>query len=463
MADFIDDAKIQKILEKNRNPSRERVLSILRRSRDLKGLTPEETAALLQCDEGPLVKAMFATAQYIKEQIYGNRLVMFAPLYVTNICRNNCLYCGFRADNKELKRKQLSMEEIRKETEMLVGQGHKRLLLVAGEDQNTSGMDYVEKTIKTVYDTRVGNGSIRRLNVNVAPLSVNDFIRLKKTGIGTYQLFQETYHHDTYKKMHPSGPKADYAWRIYAMDRAMEAGIDDVGIGALLGLYDYRFEVLAMLYHSMHLEEKFGVGPHTISVPRLKPALNAPLANDIPYPVSDHDFKKLVAIIRIAVPYTGIILSTRESAELRDGVFELGISQISAGSRTNPGAYVESCEHAPDSEQFSITDTRTQLQVIKDVIKKGFFPSFCTACYRVGRTGKDFMDFAKPGEIKNFCIPNCILTFKEYLIDYADEDLKEEGEALIEEELESIPSAAVREKTIQKLAMLEQGQRDLYF
>jgi 2-iminoacetate synthase len=460
---FIDEKKIEKLLQESKDPLKEKVLSVIEKALKSKGLTPEETAVLLQCEDKTLLEKMFAAARKIKEGIYGNRLVLFAPLYVTNICINNCLYCGFRRDNKELVRKQLSMEEIRMEVEALLKQGHKRTLLLTGEDPVTSNIKYVEDAIKTVYSVKVGNGSIRRVNVNIAPLTTEDFKRLKAAGIGTYQLFQETYHPETYKKMHPSGPKANYEWRLYVMDRAMKAGIDDVGIGALFGLYDYRFEVLALLYHCLHLEEKFGVGPHTISVPRIESALNAPLAENVPCKVSNDEFKKIVAIIRMAVPYTGMILSTREVPPFRDEVIEVGISQISAGSRTNPGAYSEMTGHAPDSEQFNVADTRTMPEIIKEQIRRGFLPSFCTACYRSGRTGDDFMKFAKTGEIKNFCLPNCLLTFKEYLLDYGDDELRDMGGKMILSELQKITDSRIKEKTIEKLAMLESGKRDLYF
>lgn len=460
---FIDEEKIQRILDDNNNPSREKVLKIIEKARELKGLTPEETAALLQCKDNDILENVFEAARFVKESIYGKRLVLFAPLYLTNICTNNCLYCAFRRDNKELVRKQLNMEEIKKEVELLVDQGQKRLLVVAGEDPKTSSLEYVKKAIETIYEIKKGNGEIRRVNVNIAPMGVEDFEKLKKIGIGTYQIFQETYHKETYKEMHPSGLKANYDWRLSAMDRAMQAGIDDVGIGVLFGLYDFKFEVLALLYHAMHLEEKYGVGPHTISVPRIEPALNAPAANNIPAAVSNEDFKKLVAVLRLAVPYTGIILTTREAPPFRDEVFKVGISQISAGSRTNPGAYNEQGEHFPESEQFHLGDTRTLAQVTKDIGKEGFYPSFCTACYRLGRTGEDFMSFAKCGKIKDFCLPNCIMTFKEYLLDYADEEMKRIGEEIIKKEVEEISDELIKGKTKEKLSELEEGKRDLYF
>ncbi|MFC1570293.1 [FeFe] hydrogenase H-cluster radical SAM maturase HydG [Candidatus Omnitrophota bacterium] len=462
MKSFIDETKIENILRERKDPPSQEVSDIIERALHLEGLTLEETAALLQCEDDNLIEKIFDAARDIKESIYGNRLVLFAPLYVNNYCVNNCLYCGFRRDNKDLKRIKLDLDEIKDEVESLEDQGHKRILLVAGEDPSCSNMDALEDIIGAIYKAKKGKGVIRRVNVNVAPLSTEDFRRLKKTAIGTYQLFQETYHPETYKKMHPEGPKNDYSWRLYAMDRAQEAGIDDVGIGVLFGLYDYKFEVMALLAHSFHLEEEFGVGPHTISVPRLQPAFNTPLSENVPHPLTDKDFKKLVAVIRLAVPYTGIILSTREPKTLRDELFDLGVSQISAGSRTKPGAYAED-EETDDGGQFYLHDTRTQLQIVKDMLKKGVFPSFCTACYRTGRTGKDFMDLAKPGDIKNYCLPNCILTFKEYVLDYGDDELKEKADGVIDKEVEKIPSPQVREKTKENLKKLESGERDMFF
>ncbi len=463
MRTFIDEREIENLLDSHRNPDPNNAREVIEKSNGLNGLCPEDVAVLLDCQDKDVIEYLFETARSIKEEIYGNRLVLFAPLYLSNICVNNCLYCGFRSDNKDLRRRCLDMEEIKREVEILESEGHKRLLLVSGEANGASDLPYIEEAIKTVYLTRHASGSIRRVNVNIAPLTIDGFKRLKEAGIGTYQLFQETYHRASYKKMHPSGPKSDYQWRLYTMDRAYRAGIDDVGIGVLFGLYDYRFEVIALLSHCLHLEKEFGVGPHTISIPRVKPAMNAPLANTIPYPVSDEDFKKLVAIIRLAVPYAGMILSTREPAPLRDEIFGLGISQISAGSRTNPGAYSEHRGHAPESEQFYIEDTRTQLEVIKDILKEGFFPSFCTACYRAGRTGRDFMVLAKPGDIKNFCLPNCILTFKEYVLDYGDKMLQEEAGGIIQRELNEMTDGFVKEKTVVKIKRLEEGERDLYF
>jgi len=455
---FIDEEKINKCLENAKNATADEAREVLEKARELKGLSLEEAAILLQAEDKDVLAELLLTARWVKEAIYGKRLVIFAPLYLTNECVNNCLYCAFRKDNKTLVRKTLSLVEIRKEVEVLLDRGHKRILLVAGE---SGGVDYVEKAIETVYTTKKGRGEIRRVNVNVAPLSVDDFRRLKAQGIGTYQLFQETYHFETYKMVHPSGPKADFLWRLYAMDRAQEAGIDDVGIGVLFGLYDFKFEVLALLMHAAHLEEKFGVGPHTISVPRLKPAQGAPLSFNPPSPVSDSDFKKLVAILRLAVPYTGMILSTREPPSLRNELFTLGISQISAGSRTSPGGY--SAENSHSAEQFSLYDHRTQAEVVRDVCRQGLLPSFCTACYRSGRTGKAFMELAKPGDIQKLCLPNALLTFKEYLLDYGDAELRKIGEETIRKQLKTIKDAGIKKATEKKLAELERGLRDRYF
>jgi 2-iminoacetate synthase len=461
MVSFIPEAEIEDLLERAKKADSDKVAEIIKKSRKLKGLSPEDVAYLLQCTDKAQIEAMFETARAIKEAIYGKRLVFFAPLYVTNECINNCLYCAFRVANRELKRKTLSLEEIKNEVKILEAQGHKRILLVAGEHPKC-GIDYLEAAIREVYKTiNERSGEIRRVNVNAAPMSVNDFKRLKAAGIGTYQLFQETYHYETYKEMHQSGPKADYFYRLSAMDRAQEAGIDDVGIGVLFGLYDYKFEVLALLYHALHLEEKFGVGPHTISVPRIEPALGAPIASAPPYPVSDFDFKKLVAIIRMAVPYTGMILSTREPPQLRHELFKLGISQISAGSSTAPGGYTER-SNSKVAEQFSIGDHRPLHEIVKAIIKDGYYPSFCTACYRVGRTGKDFMALAKPGLIKKFCTPNSLLTFEEYMLDYGDDETKRLGEKLIKKQLKEIKDKKIKQLVKKKLEELKKGKRDLF-
>jgi 2-iminoacetate synthase len=463
MKDFIDDAKIEKILDDAKNPDRVHIDEIIEKARKLKGLTPEDTAVLLQTEDREEIEKIRAAAKEIKEAIYGNRLVLFAPLYIANHCSNNCLYCGFRKDNRELKRVALTMEQIANEVRILEKEGHKRLLMLCGEHPTRSSLDYFIEAIETAYSVRTDNGGeIRRINVEIAPLSVDDFKCLKGAKIGTYVLFQETYHHATYKKMHPSGPKSDYLWRLTAMNRAQEAGINDVGIGALFGLYDYKFEVLGLLFHALHLDAEFGVGPHTISIPRLEPAINAPAAIKPPRPVTDDEFKNLVAIIRLAVPYTGMILSTRETAETRQEVFELGVSQISAGSRTNPGGYQEGNDEGFRASQFNLGDTRTLDEVIHDITLKGHIPSFCTACYRLGRTGGDFMDLAKPGLIQKYCRTNAIMTFKEYLEDYATPKTKEAGERLIRKLIAETDKAGRRKTILSRLKRIEDGERDLY-
>lgn len=463
MKDFINDNNIEDILEKAKKPSPERVREIIAKALELKGLTPEEVAVLLQTEDDDFIGAIFQAAHQIKRDIYGNRLVLFAPLYVANYCANNCLYCGFRRDNKELNRVALTMDQIAKEVQVLEREGHKRLLMLCGEHPSRSSLDYFIEAIETAYATKTGKGGeIRRINVEVAPLTVEEFRRLKKTGIGTYLLFQETYHHETYARMHPTGPKRDYVKRLTAMHLAQEAHIDDVGLGALFGLYDYKFDVLGLLFHALQLEKDCGVGPHTISIPRLEPAFNAPAAIKPPHPVSDHDFKKLVAILRMAVPYTGMILTTRETAALRSEVFDYGVSQISAGSRTNPGGYSDATSDRFRAAQFNLGDTRTLDEVILDITERGHIPSFCTACYRLGRTGKDFMDLAKPGLIQKFCQFNAVFTFKEYLLDYASPATREAGEKLIEKMLNETFKTKRKKMICDRLQQIEDGARDVY-
>ncbi|HOG12192.1 MAG TPA: [FeFe] hydrogenase H-cluster radical SAM maturase HydG [Smithella sp.] len=461
--DFIDDDRIQNILNQTINPDPLHVREVIDKAYELKGLTPEEVAVLLQTEDENLIGAILQAAHKIKQDIYGNRLVLFAPLYVANHCSNNCLYCGFRRDNKELNRVALNLDQIRKEVEVLEHEGHKRLLMLCGEHPSRSSLDYFIESIEAAYATKTENGGeIRRINVELAPLEVDEFRRLKKTGIGTYLLFQETYHHETYKKMHPSGPKKDYVNRLTAMHRAQEAGIDDVGLGALFGLYNYKFDLLGLLFHALQLEKDCGVGPHTISIPRLEPAFNAPAAIQPPMPVSDRDFKKLVAILRMAVPYTGMILSTREKPELRSEVFNYGVSQISAGSRTNPGGYSDTTSDRYRAAQFNLGDTRTLDEVILDITERGHISSFCTACYRLGRTGKDFMDLAKPGLIQKFCQTNAVFSFKEYLLDYASPKTKKAGEKLIAEMLEKSFKSQRKKMLINRLQTIEEGKRDVY-
>ena len=456
----IDEEAVFRDLSAGARHDAVRVRELLAKARERKGLAAPEVAVLTGISDPELLGELFQAARDVKEEIYGKRLVLFAPLYVSNLCGNECLYCAFRVRNRELKRRALTQEEVAREVKHLVEEGHKRLLLVAGEAYPEEGFDYVLKCLDTIYATASGHGEIRRVNVNVAPLEVEEFRRLKGAGIGTYQLFQETYHRESYARVHVGGRKADFDWRIGAMDRAMEAGIDDVGIGVLFGLYDWRFELLALLQHAGHLERRHGVGPHTISVPRLEPATGSEVALHPPHAVSDVDFRKLVAILRLAVPYTGIILSTRETAEMRRETFALGVSQISAGSRTNPGGY-EVDDAVSAAEQFCLGDHRPLDEVIRDVAALGFIPSFCTACYRLGRTGADFMDLAKPGEIKAHCGPNAIATFQEYIEDYGSEATRREGEACIARSLEEL-EPPLREKTEKMVRMVREGRRDVY-
>jgi 2-iminoacetate synthase len=433
-ATFIDEAKIGEILEESRNYRSRRVRAALAKARELKGLDAQEMAALMEVDDPVLLDEIFAIARWVKDEIYGNRLVLFAPLYISNLCKNECSYCAFRAKNTELKRKVLSQDEIASEVKILIGQGHKRLLLVAGESYPKEGFNYILRAIDTIYRTKVGRGEIRRVNVNIAPPTLDEFKQLKEAKIGTFQLFQETYHRETYAAVHTSGTKRDYDWRITAFDRAMEAGIDDVGIGVLLGLHNWKFELLAMHQHIRHLEEKFGCGPHTISVPRMEPAVGSAMAFRPPHAVSDLDFKKIVAILRLTVPYTGIIMSTRENADTRRATFALGVSQISAGSRCNPGGYADTT-NGHDAEQFQLGDHRSLDEVVRDVASLGYTPSFCTACYRLGRTGADFMDLAKPGLIKEHCSPNALSSCTEYLLDYATPETRQLGEQHVNHDL----------------------------
>lgn len=461
MISYINQENINDILSKTIDPSAQAIREILAKARELKGLNKNDVALLLQNKNTDLKEEILDTAQKIKFDIYGKRLVLFAPLYISNKCSNNCLYCGFRSANKALKRRTLSYDEIYQEIEILIAQGHKRVLLVCGEHEKDSPIDYITKSVETVYSVKTPKGEIRRVNVNCAPLSIDDFKALKASKIGTYQCFQETYHPETYKIMHPTGIKKDYDWRIEAGSRAMQAGIDDIGIGVLFGLYDHRFEILAMLSHIERLENVHGLGPHTISVPRLEPALNAPIATNPPHPVNDDEFIMLVAILRLAVPYTGMILSTRENASMRDKLFNYGISQISAASRTFPGAYKASVADVPDEEQFTLGDTRTLEEVINSVVSQGYMPSFCTACYRLGRTGEEFMSLAKPGEIKDFCTFNAILSCAEYLEDFAGKDTSRAANDLISSFANKM-NEKDKKRLIEKIEQIKKGDRDLY-
>jgi 2-iminoacetate synthase len=435
------------------------VREVLAKARQLNGLDDAEVAVLMSVSDPELLGELFAAAQYVKDTIYGRRLVLFAPLYVSNMCANECTYCAFRARNRAVVRRALSQEEIAEEVRILIDQGHKRTLLVAGESYPREGFSYVLECVDTIYGVTHGKGEIRRVNVNVAPLTHDEFHALGERQIGTYQLFQETYHRQTYSSVHLGGKKRDYDWRVTAMDRAMESGINDVGIGVLFGLYDWRFELLALLQHVRHLEARFGVGPHTVSVPRLEPATGSDVALHPPHPVGDVNFRKLVATLRLAVPYTGIIMSTRESAHIRRETFALGVSQISAGSRTNPGGYAD--DERADASQFCLGDHRGLDEVVRDVASLGYIPSFCTGCYRLGRTGADFMDLAKPGDIKQHCDPNGLSTFLEYLIDYASPETRAVGERTIADALAGMDDWS-RERSMQLMDKVKAGQRDVY-
>jgi len=455
---FINDDHIQSALNQS-PPETGQVREVLARAAALQGLTPEQ-AALLTCVTDPqLLEELFAAARAVKETIYGKRLVLFAPLYISNRCQNECLYCGFRCANADMQRMSLSQEQIADEVRCLTAAGHKRLLLVAGEQEGRDSLRYVLDSIATIYACREPGREIRRVNVNIAPLETEEFRLLAAGRIGTYQLFQETYHPQTYARMHPRGPKADYLRRLMTMHRAMQAGINDVGIGALFGLYDWRFELLALLQHAAELEKTFGAGPHTISVPRLEPASGSALAGHPPAEVSGGDFLKLIAILRLSVPYTGIILSTRETPVVRRAGFALGVSQISAGSRTAPGGYGH--DDDANSGQFSLGDHRSLDEVICDIAQLGYIPSFCTACYRLGRTGADFMDLARPGAIKAHCDPNALATFQEYLNRFASDETRRIGQALIESHLQALdaPVAAIARGMLERMAA---GEADVY-
>lgn len=447
--------------EENKN-NKEAVEALIERAGDCKGLTHREAALLLVCEDPELVEKMYGTAKEIKKKFYGNRIVMFAPLYLSNYCINGCVYCPYHAKNKHIRRKKLTQEEIRREVIALQDMGHKRLALETGEDPKNNPIEYVLESIKTIYGIKHKNGAIRRVNVNIAATSVENYRKLKEAGIGTYILFQETYNKESYEALHPTGPKSDYAYHTEAMDRAMEGGIDDVGCGVLFGLETYRYDFVGLLMHAEHLEARFGVGPHTISVPRICPADDIDTA-DFSNAVPDEIFQKIVAVIRIAVPYTGMIISTRESVACREKVLDLGISQISGGSRTSVGGYAEEEKEEENSSQFDVSDRRTLDEVVNWLLKLGYIPSFCTACYREGRTGDRFMSLVKTGQIANCCHPNALMTLKEYLEDYASPETKERGLNLIEKELANIERDKTREICIRNLHDIENGKRDFRF
>jgi len=455
---FIDREKLYRLIERA-VPTEAELDVVLSKALKLKGLSLEEVALLLSVKEREAIHKIMEAAKFVKEEIYGKRLVLFAPVYTGNVCVNNCLYCAFRSENKDIKRKILSMEEIADETRSLLKDGHKRLLLICGESPRNN-IDYICEAIRKVYAVDENGSHIRRINVELAPMSVEDFRQLKQEKIGTYVCFQETYDPIAYKQYHPGNtPKGNYENRLLVMDRAMEAGIDDVGLGVLFGLTDYRFEILALMEHAAHLEAVFGCGPHTVSFPRIEPADGSALSTQVPNPVSDDDFKKIIAIIRIAMPYTGIILSTRENDEIRNELIQYGVSQLSAGSRTNPGAYSEDND---SGSQFALGDHRTLEEVISEMLDGGFIPSFCTGCYRKGRVGHDFMDLAKPGLIKHYCMPNALFSFQEYLLDFASPEVKEKGLKLIEKLSNETLQTKLKQTISQNLDKIRQGERDVY-
>jgi len=429
---------------------------ILEKARQKKGLTHHEAAVLLDCDIPEKNNEIFQLAKQIKKDLYGNRIVMFAPLYLSNYCINGCVYCPYHSKNKQIRRKKMNPEEIRREVMALQDMGHKRLALEAGEDPVNNPIDYILECIDTIYKVKHKNGAIRRVNVNIAATTVENYRKLKDAGIGTYILFQETYHKDSYEKLHPTGPKHDYDYHTEAMDRAMEGGIDDVGLGVLFGLELYRYEFAALLMHAEHLEAAFGVGPHTISVPRIRPADDIdPAAFD--NSIDDDIFAKLVACIRLAVPYTGMIVSTRESKECREKALDLGISQISGASKTSVGGYSDSSEEDKDTEQFDISDNRTLDEIVDWLMERGHIPSFCTACYREGRTGDRFMSLAKDGQIQNCCHPNALMTLQEYMEDYASPSTKERGQQMILDEIKNIPNLKIRDIIKKNLDAIRSG------
>ncbi|HQD29863.1 [FeFe] hydrogenase H-cluster radical SAM maturase HydG [Acetivibrio saccincola] len=461
--DFIDDEKIWEQLNKHVNPSKEDVKKVLEKAEKKIRLEPEEMAILIQNKDPETINEMYKLASKLKKDVYGDRIVFFAPLYISNKCVNNCKYCGFRKENGKIQRKTLTMEEIEEEVKIMISEGQKRTILVYGESPETT-IDFICDSIRQVYNTKFENGEIRRANINCAPLSREELKKLKEVGIGTYQVFQETYHHETYRKMHPENTiKGHYRWRLYSQDRAMDVGLDDVGIGVLFGLYDWRFELMGLLYHTIHLEEKYnGVGPHTISVPRIEPAIGTSYPSEAKYAVRDEDFKKLVAILRLSVPYTGIILTAREKPEVREEVLPLGVSQIDAGTRIGVGGYKKSRgNELPEKEQFQLGDLRSLDVVIGETCKMGELPSFCTACYRAGRTGEEFMEVAKSSFVHNFCMPNAILTLKEYLLDYASEETKKAGEEAIKKHLDKLKDGKTKEFVLEALNRMEQGERDI--
>lgn len=460
LTDFIPAARIEELLRRPPAALGE-VHEILEKSLAKKRLELAEMGALLSVSDPGLQEELFAAARELKRTVYGNRIVLFAPLYIGNKCTNSCVYCGFRAENRAVVRRTLSDDELRAEVRALIAKGHKRLVIDYGEHPDYDA-DVIAHAVETIYSTKAGNGEIRRVNVNCAPLDVEGYRKMKAVGIGTYQIFQESYHRPTYAAMHPRGHKADYLWRLYGQDRAMDGGCDDVGLGALFGLYDWRFEALGLLAHAIHLEERFAVGPHTLSFPRIKDASNRAL--DPRYAVNDNDFKRLIAVLRLSVPYTGMILTAREPAALRRTLLDFGCSQIDGGTHIEIGGYSQKpSEQDLDREQFRIGDERPLDEIVGELLEMDEIPSWCTACYAKGRTGEHFMEFAIPGFIKRFCTPNALLTLQEYLSDYASPEVKTRGAAVIAAELAKRPEDAAKGELLNRLAAIEQGQRDLAF
>ena len=461
--EFIDHQEILDTLAyADENKSNVAVIDqILHKARERKGLSHREASVLLACDIPEKNQELYELAEQIKKDFYGNRIVIFAPLYLSNYCVNGCLYCPYHMKNKHIPRKKLTQEEVEKEVIALQDMGHKRLAIESGEDPVNSPIEYILDCIKTIYSIKHKNGAIRRVNVNIAATTVENYRKLKEAGIGTYVLFQETYHKESYEHLHPTGPKSNYCYHTEAMDRAMEGGIDDVGLGVLFGLELYRYEFAGLLMHAEHLEAVHGVGPHTISVPRVKHADDID-PDEFDNGIDDETFLKICACIRVAVPYTGMIMSTRENQSVRERALHLGISQVSGGSRTSVGGYTEE-ERPHDTEQFDVSDNRTLDEVVKWLMELGYIPSFCTACYREGRTGDRFMSLCKAGQIQNCCHPNALMTLKEYLMDYAAPETKAIGEKLIQAELENIPKEKVKEICKDHLEKIEQGIRDFRF
>ena len=461
--EFIDHAEVIETLAEAGRESRNRarVQEILNKAALCKGLSHREAAILLDCDDPELEAQLYALAGEIKHKFYGNRIVLFAPLYLSNYCINGCVYCPYHAKNRTIPRKKLTQEEIAEEVRALIRTGHKRLAVEAGEDPKHNPLEYILESIKTIYSVNEGGNSIRRVNVNIAATDVESYRKLKAAGIGTYILFQETYNRKQYEALHPTGPKSNYEWHTEAMDRAQEGGCDDVGVGVLFGLSGYRYELVGLLMHAEHLEARFGVGPHTISMPRICPADDVSLDN-FPDALPDAIFRKIVAVLRVAVPYTGMIISTRESARMREQLLHCGVSQISGGSRTSVGGYTTEERH-DETAQFDVADTRPLDDVVRWLLEQKHIPSFCTACYREGRTGDRFMSLCKSGKISYCCTPNALMTLKEYLMDYASPATRAAGEQLIAASLTDIPEGRVRDLTVERLKRIENGERDFRF